>query len=111
MKIGSLFDKFKILGYTKGPLELMINFQLEDQQTLDRVGNRKMDATRLQQLSVINQMRLMAKPAEKYSMAEILDIVGISDSMFLEFGQIWREIGGSGNCSIFKIFFNFILKI
>ena len=56
-----------------------------------------MDATRLQQLSVINQMRLMAKPAERYSMAEILDIVGISDPMFLEFGKIWREIGGAGN--------------
>lgn len=55
-----------------------------------------MDVARLQQLTVINQMRRLAKPPEKYTMGEILEHIGISERDYLHFGEIWRELGSAG---------------
>jgi len=64
----------------------------------------------LSQLRVINQFRRLAKPAEKYTLPDILEHIGIRQEDFLHFGTIWRELGAAG-IMIYEIFFSTYLVI
>ena len=69
----------------------------EESVELEELDSPVMDVSRLQQLNVINQMRRLAKPADKYTIWEILEHAGISEGNYLKFGEIWRELGSAGS--------------
>ena len=63
------------------------------------MGALGMDPVRLRQLHVITQIRRLVKSGEDFTWIELLEHIGISESEYLEYGAIWRDIGSAGSGS------------
>jgi hypothetical protein len=68
-----------------------------------------MEPTDVKQLNVINRIRMIGRTFNDLSFEELLDYVGISQQKYLEFGQIWRDLGKNDHSASFRQTDQFIL--
>ena len=47
------------------------------------------------------KIRRLVRSGEDFTWIELLEHLGISESEYLEYGQIWRDIGAAGKFAIF----------
>ena len=53
-----------------------------------------MDPDQFKQLKVVNQLRRLNKAGEEMTWVNLLEYMGITEADYLEYGKIWRELGG-----------------
>ena len=51
------------------------------------------------------KIRRLVRSGEDFTWIELLEHLGISESEYLEYGQIWRDIGAAGKFAIFRFAF------